>query len=304
MNQPGTDPERTGTDEFSLNRRHVLIAGGLSVGMLAGCIDLEDVSPSDGSTTAGTFRLLISDQPNAIDDFDQLNVSFDHARVFTGEDNGTPDGTLTPTPEPTPTPNETETPTTNETPTVTPTPTPDPTPNETPTVTPDETPTETPGNETDTPDDDDDQGFFTIDLEGESVDLTEVVGEKAIGVFEGELETGTYQKLELHVEEVEGILVEGGTAEVKVPSEKLQIVRPFEVEAGETVTFVFDINVVARGNTGMYNLLPVISGSGINGEDVDVEEVDRDDDDENGDNDENDDDEDDEDDEDEDENDQ
>ncbi len=220
--------------------------------------------------------------------------------MFPGSDNGTPEGTLTPTP----TPNETETPTPNETPTVTPPPTPDPTPNETPTLTPDETPIETPGNETETPDDDDDeQDFFTIDLEGESVDLTEVVGERAIGVFEGELETGTYQKIELHVDEVEGILVEGGTAEVKVPSEKLQIVRPFEVEAGETVTFVFDINVVARGNTGMYNLLPVISGSGINGEDVDVDEVDRDDDDDNGDDD-SDDDEDDNDDEDEDENDQ
>ena len=41
--------------------------------------------------------------------------------------------------------------------------------------------------------------------------------------------------------------------------------------ADESLEFVFDINVVQRGRGTGYNLLPVIDGSGVNGEDVDVE---------------------------------
>lgn len=55
---------------------------------------------------------------------------------------------------------------------------------------------------------------------------------------------------------------------------KLQIVKPFEVGPGETLTFVFDITVVERGQTGEYNLLPVISESGVAGKDVQAREVD------------------------------
>lgn len=46
--------------------------------------------------------------------------------------------------------------------------------------------------------------------------------------------------------------------------------------AGESVSFVFDVNVVKRGKTGEYNLLPVISESGVAAEDVEVTEVDED----------------------------
>lgn len=118
-----------------------------------------------------------------------------------------------------------------------------------------------------------DGGFFEIGLDGASVDLTEVVGEKAIAVFDGNLPTGRYAKIELHVAGVEGI-VDGSRAPVKVPSEKLQIVKPFEVNADEPLEFVFDITVVTKGQTGEYNLLPVISESGIAGKDVAVDEVD------------------------------
>ena len=58
-----------------------------------------------------------------------------------------------------------------------------------------------------------------------------------------------------------------------IPSGKLQIVKPFEIEPGEELSFVFDINVVRKGSEGGYNLLPVISESGVAGEDVEVEEI-------------------------------
>lgn len=280
-----TDASNPHYDAFG--RRSFIIASGIGATMLAGCTDLEGLGDSSEPTDdgendeTGTFRLLISDQPNAIDDFDELNVTFDEARVFPGDDEDDDDEeTPTPEPTPTPTPNETVTPTPNSTATddldVSPmqngTPEETPTPDETPELTPTQTPDE------DDEEDDDDAGFYFIDISGKTVDLTEVVGDVAVEIFEGELDAGSYQKLELHVDDVEGILTDGESASVKVPSEKLQIVHGFEVEAGETVSFVFDINVVAKGQTGEYNLLPVISGSGVAGSDVDVEETDPDED--------------------------
>jgi hypothetical protein len=120
-------------------------------------------------------------------------------------------------------------------------------------------------------DDDGNGGFVVRELDGATVDLTEVVGDKAISVLDGELEEGRYSKIELYAESVDGV-VDGESVDVKIPSEKLQITKSFEVVAGESVEFVFDINVVKKGNGG-YNLLPVISKSGVAGKDVEVEEV-------------------------------
>ncbi|WP_253737127.1 DUF4382 domain-containing protein [Halohasta salina] len=262
-----------------VNRRHLLgVGAGVGVTLLAGCANQSDSGTSgddgttdgssDSETSTGTFRLLISDQPVAIDDFDSLNVSFDRARVFRGEaDEDEADDSTNESEETNETdPNETETNGTNETRT-----------NETET---DDSETETMDDESDDDDeeeesDDGASGFSIIDLDGATVDLTQVVGDKAIGVFEGELEAGQYSKIELYASDVEGI-VDGETAEVKIPSGKLQIVKPFEIVPDEPVSFVFDINVVKKGNNG-YNLLPVISESGVAGKDVDVEEVDEDD---------------------------
>ena len=109
--------------------------------------------------------------------------------------------------------------------------------------------------------------------------MTQVVGEKAISVLEGELEAGTYTKIELHASDVVGV-VDGDEVDVKLPSEKLQITKTFEVEEGEEVSFVFDIHVVKRGPNNGYILRPVISESGVAGEDVEVEEVEDEEDDE------------------------
>jgi hypothetical protein len=255
-------------------RRHILAVGaGTGALMLAGCSadttganpDSDGSSPDDtdsGASAAGTFRLLISDQPVAIDDFDELNVSFDRARIFSenaeedgesepeadeeedeGENGSAEDG------EPEDGDNETEDGPEDE-----------------------ENDSEADEPEDDEAADDGQRGFQVIDLDGATVDLTQVVGDKAISVFEGNLEEGRYAKVELYAADVEGI-VEGEPVDVKIPSGKLQIVKPFEVVAGETLSFVFDINVVKKGQQQEYNLLPVISGSGVAGQDVEAEEV-------------------------------
>ncbi|QSG04601.1 DUF4382 domain-containing protein [Halapricum desulfuricans] len=233
----------------------------------------EETSTDDGSDAdTGTFRLLISDRPVAIDEFDSLDVSLDRARVFRSGQREA-DGSESDDGE---TATETQT-VGNETGTTT---EPRTVENETEAETvengaetqSDDSGTETAAGDIDDDDGDDERGFFVLDLDGATVDLTQVVGDKATGVFEDDLPAGRYSKIELEAADVEGI-VDGESVSVKIPSGKLQIVKAFEVTPGETVEFVFDITVVKKGNSGGYNLLPVISESGVAGRDVDVEEV-------------------------------
>lgn len=292
MAEPDGPTEHSNREQRTRLPRRAFLGAGAVVGAtyLAGCTSLSDDADPDQEPTpedtptpsgdTGRFRLLISDQPVAIDEFDSLTVWLDEARVF-----GQTDEDSTPAPSPTPD-DPTPTPPGDD---LTPTPiepTPpddDPTPDEATPTPPEDDPTPTPDEPTPTPDGETagtaqsaSQGYFTLDLDDASVDLTEVVGDKAIEVFDDELPAGEYTKIELYPSEVEGI-VDGESVTVHIPSDRLQIVMPFEVVPGETVSFVFDINVVRRGNTGEYNLTPVIAKSGVIGRDIDdVDEIDPD----------------------------
>lgn len=111
------------------------------------------------------------------------------------------------------------------------------------------------------------EGYNEFTLNDTSVDLTRVVGDKAISVLNISLEEGFYSKIELYVSEVEGI-VNGSVVDVKIPSDNLKIVKAFEIKSNETTKFVFDISVVKKGNKNEYNLLPVIAKSGVVGKDI------------------------------------
>ena len=130
------------------------------------------------------------------------------------------------------------------------------------------------GNETDTNTTDDSEegnkGFTIIDLTGESVDLTQLIDGNIESLITTHLEPGTYTKVELHVTSAVGIVNETEVT-VKVPSSKLMITRNFEIVDGTLTGFVFDINVVKTGKG--YNLKPVISKSGVIGEDIPEDEV-------------------------------
>ncbi|MFW5918605.1 MAG: DUF4382 domain-containing protein [Halanaeroarchaeum sp.] len=203
------------TRAVGIGRRKFLAVGGaLATTLVAGC--------SGDSTGTGEFRLLISDQPTDIDDFESLDVTLSSARVFRADD----DEELT-------------------------------------TGVVNETSTET----------EDGEGFVEFDLDSVTVDLTQVKGDRAVSVLEDELEEGRYSGIELRVASAEGV-VDGEDVEVTVPSDRLRIIKPFEIGADEELSFVFDINVVQKGPADGYNLLPVIGKSGVAGEDVEVEEVD------------------------------
>jgi len=242
-------------DEHSIPRRALLAAGGAAgAALVAGCTGATDNAGGDGDT--GTFRLLVTDLPADIGDFDSLEVTLDRARVFGGADEEGEESEESETDGTNANESETE----------------DADANESEDETGDSTSEDDDGADNDSDRESDDREFFWLDLDGATVDLTQVVGDKAVSVFEGELEAGTYSKVELHAAGIEGI-VDGERVDVKIPSGKLQIVHKFEIESDEPVEFVFDIHVVEKGNGG-YNLRPVVSGSGVNGTDIDVEEVD------------------------------
>lgn len=71
-----------------MNRRtFVATTAGVGTTLIAGCSGGSgDGGDDDGSAGSGTFRLLISDQPAAIEDFDSLDVTLSSARVFRAEE--------------------------------------------------------------------------------------------------------------------------------------------------------------------------------------------------------------------------
>jgi hypothetical protein len=275
-------------------REFVALGAGVSATMLAGCAGDGSLSPSDSSDGSddsggsdgsdgsgssqlltGSFRLLISDAPADIADFDRLDVTLSAAHLFVvqGEDEEEDDEEEEETDAEADDDddsdrggNETETDT------------------EPANGTAESAETESGEDDEDDEEDGDtdeedeggsDRGFAVVDLDGATVDLTRVIDEDAMAVFDSEIAAGGYEKVELSVSTVEGI-VDGETVDVKLPSEKLQITNGFEITADEPVSFVFDINVVKRGQKNGYILKPVISGSGVAGRDVDVNEIDSD----------------------------
>lgn len=115
-------------------------------------------------------------------------------------------------------------------------------------------------------------GFEEFEFE-KTVDLTKIVGEKAVSVLEIELPEGTYTKIELDAVGIEAMLLDGNLADIKIPSGTLRIVKPFAIDANKETTFVFDIGVAKKGQGNEYNLLPVVGKSGVIGKDLDEDEV-------------------------------
>jgi hypothetical protein len=110
---------------------------------------------------------------------------------------------------------------------------------------------------------------FLLDPSAE-VDLTKLTEENATEIWSGELEDGEYTKVFLYVdvEDISWVPDEAVTeeiVEVKLPSEKLQISKPFTISSDnddQVVNFVFDITVIKTGKNGKYILKPQLAQSG------------------------------------------
>jgi hypothetical protein len=100
------------------------------------------------------------------------------------------------------------------------------------------------------------------------VDLRLLVGESAQAIWSGNVTAGNYTKVFIYVSNVWGNLTDSygnETIEVKLPSNKLHISKPFVVTDDSVTSFVYDIAVVATGNEdkgAKYILKPQVAQSG------------------------------------------
>jgi hypothetical protein len=108
--------------------------------------------------------------------------------------------------------------------------------------------------------------------------LLELIGTNATVIWEGYVEPGDYTKAFIYVSNVTGNLTQeagGGQADIRIPSNKLQVSLPFTVAAGGAILdFVFDVTVIKAGNSGQYLIKPQV---GESGPDQEYREVDEDD---------------------------
>ena len=105
--------------------------------------------------------------------------------------------------------------------------------------------------------------WIELNPQVEVVDLTLLLGEKAQEIWRGNVPEGKYTKVFIQVSNISGILkATGKPASVKLPSERLQISKPFKVISDSVVNFVYDVTVVEAGKSGKYILKPQVGQSG------------------------------------------
>jgi hypothetical protein len=109
-------------------------------------------------------------------------------------------------------------------------------------------------------------GWVTREVDNVTVDLTRLEGANATLIDSISVPNGSYRKVAIWVDDINGTLTSGEQANVRLPSGRLQVQTPFTVGNNESVDFVFDISVVRAGNSGFYNIRPVVSESGPNRE--------------------------------------
>ncbi|MDH5696385.1 MAG: DUF4382 domain-containing protein [Dehalococcoidia bacterium] len=118
----------------------------------------------------------------------------------------------------------------------------------------------------------DEEKRIEFEPEIQMVDLTDLQGNRAQEIWRGDVPEGEYIKVFLEVSQVSGILRDSGEeADIKLPSNKLQISKPFKVESGEVTNFVYDLTVVKAGKSGQYILKPQIGQSGADQDFIRVE---------------------------------
>jgi hypothetical protein len=112
--------------------------------------------------------------------------------------------------------------------------------------------------------------WVEFEPEVKQVDLTLVLGDKTQEIWQGNVPEGQYTKVFIYVTDVHGILKETGqTVDVKLPSQKLHISKPFQVTADTATSFTYDLTVVATGSpqSGIkYILKPQVDQSGADHE--------------------------------------
>lgn len=213
-----------------LNRRTYLKSAGIAT---AGTIGLAGCTGAEAAT--GTLATQVTDQPGDIADFESCVVSIRGIWVKPSGDDADGDGSDS-------TDNETD--------------------------------DQQDGNETvdeqDESDVDESDGreYHEFD-DPQEADLVKLQNGNTQLVDERELEARAYEFLQLDVTGVEGVLEDGGEADVGTPGDApLQFKHRFEIREDQTATFVGDFTPVRRGRTEQYLLRPVANGTQVEYEDT------------------------------------
>jgi hypothetical protein len=237
--------------------------------VLAGCAggiagpDATGADPTSDSgaqsTDGGTVQFYVSDEQNAISQFEHLNVtvtSVGFQRVDASGDAAAAGNASANT-------TDGETTTTDGTTSVGDETTAEESSDETETEQTETEGTETPGDgESDSEGDSGSGEWVERDVDSRTVDLTELQGANATLLGNLSVPAGEYEKVFVHVSDVNGTLKTGEQVNVKLPSRKLQLNQGFAVSSESNVEFVFDITVFEAGNSGKFVLKPVASESG------------------------------------------
>jgi hypothetical protein len=96
-------------------------------------------------------------------------------------------------------------------------------------------------------------------------DLSLLPGEKTLELWRGDIPQGKYSQVVIYVSEVYGTLKNTGERiDIKLPSNKLQINKDFNVQPDILTSFVYDLTVIKTGNINntKYILKPQINESG------------------------------------------
>jgi hypothetical protein len=97
-------------------------------------------------------------------------------------------------------------------------------------------------------------------------DLTLLPGEKTQELWRGDVPEGQYNKVFIYISGVSGTLKTGGEAiAIKLPGNKLQLSRQFQVSRDRLTIFTYDLTAVKTGsakNAGDYLLKPQVGESG------------------------------------------
>lgn len=218
----------------------LLVLAGCSGGVTSGSPTPDATSQEDGGTGSGMnpssgtgqIAFYISDEPNAIDDFEHLNVTITKVGLHRVEGDA---GNESVTSQPNAGQNASNV-----------------------TIT---------AGESDRPDADEngengENGEWQEYEVNRTVDLTRLVGANATKLDVFDAPAGTYNKVFIYVDEINATTTNGEQVSVKLPSERLHINQEFTVGDGEEVDFVFDIAPHEAGQSGKYILKPVISESG------------------------------------------
>ncbi len=105
--------------------------------------------------------------------------------------------------------------------------------------------------------------WFRFIPEIQTVDLTQLQGERYQEIWRGNLPAGQYSHVHIYVSEAEGNLkLTGQTIDLRVPGGVVHMPIPFEVVVDKVTIYTFDITVVGTNTDGTYMLKLQISDCG------------------------------------------